>query len=321
MIMKNLDTCKGNVIPVPGMYETDLSLNESAYRKFVESKINAGDKIFYLAHSASEFKYMSMAERLRVVEIVGEICRKHGVVLLAQPVGSGSLNSQIEEAKSMRDFGVDALVILPPQPVMSGKFYSCHYEKAGFKASVHGQYYIDYIGKFSDEVEMPIIFHDAPLSNNKGLPEEILKVVMSIDHVAGIKVHSSDPCCMQKVYKKYSSSKFCFDGFGKTIQFWSLIWGASGRHTCWSWFDSASDQEFYNYLKSGQTSLAVDVINREWDLVNVIRKTGFGGYKELMRIDGTVKNNLTREPGLFVSSEEAEQLDQAYKRYKDVVRA
>ncbi len=319
--MENLATYKGNVIPVPGMYQMDLSLNEPAYKKFIESKINDGDKIFYLAHSASEFKYMSMAERLSVVKIVGEVCRKNEAVLLAQPVGSGSLGSQIEEAQSMRDLGVSALVILPTKPVMAGKFYSCHYEKAGFKESVHGQYYIDYIGKFSDEVETPIVFHDAPLTNNKGLPEEILGVVMSTKHVEGIKVHSSDPCCMQRAYQEYSDSKFCFDGFGKTIQFWSLLWGAGGRHTCWSWFDSASDQEFYKHLKNGETSSAVEIINREWDLVSVIKRTGFGGYKELMRIDGLVENNLTREPGLSVSSQEAEQLNQAYKRYKAIVNA
>ena len=172
--MSRISNIKGNIIPVPGMYNNDLSLDFDSYKRFIERKISEGGKIFYLAKSASEFKYMSQHERLEIAKLVGKYTEIKDIVVLSQPLGSGSIVCQIEEAKKMADFGVSALVVLPTQPVMSGKFFSCHYEKAGFSEYTHGEYYVEYIEKFSSSVSKPIIFHDAPLSNNIGLPIQYL---------------------------------------------------------------------------------------------------------------------------------------------------
>ena len=234
---------------------------------------------------------------------------------MAQPIGSGSIKSQIDEAQIMADSGSDAIVVLPPTPVMTGKFYSCHFEKAGFKKETHGPYYYNYLKQISDSLSVPIIFHDKPIQNGLGLPLEWLDQIMMLDNVKGIKVHSQDPCSMEFIYNNYSNTKLCFDGFGKTVQFWSMVWGAKVRHSCWSWFDSKSDQKFYQTVTDGKYSEAIEIINCEWKLANVIKATGFGGYKELMRINNIIDNNLTREPGIFVSNDEANLLSITYQEY------
>ena len=87
---------------------------------------------------------------------------------------------------------------------------------------------------------LAILFSDRlkPLANNLGLPFKYLDLIAQLDSVKGIKAHSSDPNALRELYKRYSNSHMCFDGFGKTMQFWSFEWGANARHTCWSWFDS-----------------------------------------------------------------------------------
>ena len=317
--MSRISNIKGNIIPVPGMYNNDLSLDFDSYKRFIERKISEGGKIFYLAKSASEFKYMSQHERLEIAKLVGKYTEIKDIVVLSQPLGSGSIVCQIEEAKKMADFGVSALVVLPTQPVMSGKFFSCHYEKAGFSEYTHGEYYVEYIEKFSSIVSKPILFHDAPLSNNIGLPIQYLDQIMKLDGVEGIKVHSPDPCSMHTIYERYSDLNLCFDGFGKTLQFWSMKWGATARHTCWSWFDSLSDQEFYTSMVGSNHQIAIDIIEREWKLAKEIKKTGFAGYKELMRINGLIENNLTRIPGLKVSNDETKDLARSYDEYKGLL--
>ena len=314
--MMKILNLKGNIVPIPGMYNLDLTLNLDFYRKFIEKKISDGDRIFYLAKSASEFKYLSQNERLMISKILAKYAETEDILILSQPLGSGSLDSQIEEAKQMSDYGASALVVLPTTPVMSGKFFSSHYEKAGFSENTHGPYYVEYLEKFSSSVSKPIIFHDAPLSNGLGLPIKYLDQIMTIDQVKGIKVHSPDPSSMHSIYEKYSDSNLCFDGFGKTLQFWSFQWGASARHSCWSWFDSKSDQKFFHSLMNLEYNSAIEIIRREWNLANEIKKTGFAGYKELMRIDGLIDNNLTRIPGLSVSNDEAKKLSIAYSDYK-----
>ena len=312
----NIAKVKGNIVPIPGMYNHDFSLNLESYKKFIEKKISDGDRIFYLAKSASEFKYMDSDERLEITKLIGKYTEISGVVVLSQPLGSGSIKSQIEEAKQMSDYGVSAIVVLPTEPVLSGKFISSHYAKSGFSGEKHGSYYVEYMEKFSKNLNVPLIFHDKPLSNNIGLPIEYLDLITQLDSVKGIKAHSSDPYSLRNLYKRYSSSHLCFDGFGKTVQFWSSEWGATARHTCWSWFDSKSDQEFYISLTKADFKTALEIIEREWGLAKEIIKTGFAGYKELMRINQLIDNNLTRVPGLSVSKNESESLFNAFNDYK-----
>ena len=44
-------------------------------------------------------------------------------------------------------------------------------------------------------------------------------------------------------------NKICFDGFGKTTQFWTLQWGAKAMHSCWSWFEPEADLMFFQLIK------------------------------------------------------------------------
>lgn len=312
----DISKVKGNIVPIPGIYNDDLSLNLESYKKFIELKISEGDRIFYLAKSASEFKYMSENERLEIAKVVGSYSEIENVVILGQPLGSGSLYSQIEEAKKMSDYGVSAIVVLPSEPVLAGKFMSSHYSKSGFSGEKHGEYYVDYMEKFSKNLKIPLVFHDKPLANNLGLPFKYLDLIAQLDSVKGIKAHSSDPNALRELYKRYSNSHMCFDGFGKTMQFWSFEWGANARHTCWSWFDSRSDQEFYESLISTDFARALKIVEREWVIAKEIIKTGFAGYKELMRINEIIDNNLTRVPGLTVSKIESQNLLRAFEKYK-----
>ena len=315
----NIAKVKGNIVPIPGMYNHDFSLNLESYKKFIEKKISDGDRIFYLAKSASEFKYMGADERLEITKLIGKYTEISGVVVLSQPLGSGSIKSQIEEAKQMSDYGVSAIVVLPTEPVLSGKFISSYYAKSGFSGEKHGSYYVEYMEKFSQNLNVPLIFHDKQLSNNIGLPIEYLDLITQLDSVKGIKAHSSDPYSLRSIYKRYSSSHLCFDGHAKTVQFWSAEWGATARHTCWSWFDSKSDQEFYLSLTKADFKTALEIIEREWGLAKEIIKTGFAGYKEIMRIINLSENNLTRVPGLTISVDESNRISAAYHNYKKLL--
>ena len=258
---------------------------------------------------------MSQSERLDVSKVIAEYAQDERITILGQPIGSGSIFSQIEEAKKMSGYGISALVVLPTMPVMSGKFFSSHYDKAGFSGEKHGEYYIDYMNEFANNSLSPLIFHDAPLSNNLGLPIRYLREIMAIKRIEGIKAHSPDPSSINMIYRNFSGSKFCFDGFGKTLQFWSMQWGAKARHTCWSWFDSVTDQKFYDSMIGRDYLSATQIIDKEWNLAMEIKKTGFAGYKEIMRLINLNENNLTRVPGLKVIKEDSQNLETAYNSY------
>ena len=80
--------------------------------KFIDFQQDNDVRIFYLALSASEFEFMSEEERVKITKFISSKISKTSI-LLAQPLGSGSLHSQIVEAQKMIEAGATALVVKP----------------------------------------------------------------------------------------------------------------------------------------------------------------------------------------------------------------
>ena len=302
---------KGNIVPVPGQFHEDLSLNHAAYQDHVQFLMEKGIKCFYLALSASEFDYMTMPERVAVTKTVAGTL-KADCILIAQALGGNWLPEQLEEAKMLLDQGAHAIVIAP-QPIKEGnKFFSSFYERAGYSPTRHDGYYIDYMEKISDGLQAPIVYHDKPFKSGKGPSMAMLEKIMNLDWVAGLKEHVPDPVTLQKIYQAFGKRAACFDGFGKTMQFWSLQWGAQARHTCWSWFDPESDQRFLDSIQQGNYQAALEVVNSEWPVARAISATGFQGYKYLMNLAG-LPAGPTRIPGEELTSAHKTMLEKAAK--------
>ena len=302
---------RGNVVPVPGQFNSDLSLNISGYREHVRFLLDHGVEVFYLAISASEFDHMTSRERIQVTKAVAEVVGDSGIVL-AQSVGTGWIDEQIEEAKAMRDAGAHAIVVKPVGIKEGGKFFSCKYKRGSYSSERHDSHFVTYMEKFAQETEAPLVYHDKPFSGGHGLSLDGLQRIVEIDNVVCLKIHVPEPCVMQAIYSNFGDQVATYDGFGKTLQFWSLIWGASGRHTCWSWFDPINDRKFFDSVKSGDLTSATELINREWPLAHVIQQTGFAGYKEVMRLVGLPAGPV-RIPGEELTAQHKELLARAVR--------
>jgi dihydrodipicolinate synthase/N-acetylneuraminate lyase len=286
---------KGNVVPVPGQFNADLSLNLPAYRDHVDFLLERGVTVLYLALSASQFDYMTRAERLAVTRAVCEAAGGRALVL-AQPVGGGWIDEQVEEGRAMLDAGADALVVKPVGLKEGGKFFSCKYLRGGYAPQRHDDHFVGYMEVMAEGTGAPLVYHDKPFGSGLGLSLEGLERIVEIENTVCLKVHVPDPCSMQEIYSNFAGRVAMYDGFGKTLQFWSLQWGATGRHTCWSWFDPEGDREFFAACTGGDHSRAVALVDREWPLAKAIRRTGFRGYNEVMRLCG-LPGGPVRIPG------------------------
>jgi len=303
---------KGNVVPVPGQFNDDLSLNLPAYRAHVNFLLEHGVQVLYLALSASQFDYMSREERLTVTRTVCEEVRGRAMVL-AQPVGGAWIDEQVEEGQAMIEAGADALVIKPLGIKEGGKFFSCKYMRGGYSPQRHDDHFVTYMERMAERTGAPLVYHDKPFSNGLGLSLEGLERIVDIKNVVCIKVHVPEPCAMQEIYSNFYGRVAMYDGFGKTLQFWSLQWGATGRHTCWSWFDPDGDNDFFKSCTSGNHSKAVELVNREWPIAKIIQQTGFRGYNEIMRICG-LPGGRVRIPGEELNDMQRRQLMNAVRQ-------
>ena len=190
----------GNIVPVPSFYKSNLDIDFDNLGKFIDFQQKNNTKIFYLALSASEFEFMSEEERVRITEFVSNKISKKSI-LLAQPLGSGSLNSQIIEAKKMIDAGADGLVVKPQGLKENTNFFSSKYLSRSYSPKKHDNFFINYMNKFSENTKFPIIFHDHPFSNGFGISLPAVKILMKNRYIHGFKVHTSDPSHLKNQYK------------------------------------------------------------------------------------------------------------------------
>ena len=118
-LIKNI---KGIILPMPSFYKENLSIDLLKLGKFLEFQIKKNIKNFYLASTASEFEFMSESERIEITKFVASIIGKTNF-LLAQPVGSGSILSQVNEGLKMMEVGATALVVKPQPLKESANFF------------------------------------------------------------------------------------------------------------------------------------------------------------------------------------------------------
>lgn len=302
----------GNVVPVPGQFNDDLSLNLPGYKEHIQFLLDKGVKVFYLALSASEFMFMTLEERLAVTKTVAETIGDNGT-LLAQATNDNWITDQAAEGKSLMDVGADAIVVKPVSIKEGSSFFNCKYTRAGYSPSRHDDHYISYIEQYAEMTNAPIVYHDGLFKNGLGLSMEGLERISEIDNVVCLKLHMADPCSRQAAYEAFGNRIACYDGLHKPLQLWSLVWGATARHTNWSWFDPEHDQKFFDLVKAGDYTAAVKLVEREWPLANAIRQTGYRGFKEVMHLIG-LPGRKCRIPGEELNDQEKAMIKNAVQQ-------
>jgi len=292
------------IVPLPAQFHDDLRLNLDGMQAHLEFLLSHGVKNIYLALAASEFEFMTLQERLSVVEMVGKTLDGQAR-MLAQPVGGRWFDEQVQEAVAMVDLGADALVVKLMDLKENQKFFSSRYRKCGYISEYHDDFFVECLERIGSASGGYIILHDKPFRSF-----EFLSKVVALDCVVGIKTHEEEPWKRHEIYTRFGEDLICFDGMGKTNQLWSLIWGARARHTCWSWFDPKTDQEFTRFVRQGEIGEAVEIVNREWPIVNAILSTGFHGYKAIMGFLG-LPTGPVRAPGGIISDVEKQMIKEA----------
>lgn len=312
--MKNLiQNIEGIILPVPSFYKNNLNIDFDKLKKFLEFQIKKNIKNFYLASTASEFEFMSEGERIKLTKFISLIIGKNRF-LLAQPMGSGSIISQANEGLKMMDAGASALVIKPQAVKESANFFGSKYDLRSYSPIRHDRFYINYISQITNITNAPIIFHDQPFGSGIGLSLNAISEISKNKLVFGFKLHTQDLNHLKNQYQELNK-KICFDGFGKTTQFWTLQWGAKAMHSCWSWFEPEIDLKFFNLMKKRKFEKALKIINRETPIINAIRNSGFPGYKELMRLTG-LPHTKSRIPGERLSQKNKNTINKAFREIK-----
>ena len=308
---------EGTVVPIPAFFNEDLSLDLPELERFINFLVDNSVSNFYSALSASQLEFMSLEERVAFNKTISTVLHKRltHFRFIAQVVGGNWFSEFMQEAKVLyADIGVDSVVLKPIEPRFNSNFFSSRYENSSYKPDRHDPFYIDFCTSFN-ALDIPFIFHDKPLAPGKSLSLKSLSIVASMPNCFGVKVHNPDILSFINQYQTLGSLVSMFDGFGKTLQLYSLSNGGSSRHSCWSWFDPINDASFYSAVTGGDFQLAHTIIQREWPIAQLIKQSGFLGYNYLISKNG-FNFSRVRQPGeTTLPSSLIASLDSAFSNY------
>lgn len=303
------------IVPISVVFNKDLQIDYKNTKKHIKFLINEKVKIFYLAQSASELERMSQKERMKIAKFVSKTIKKKAKLIL-QPLVHTHIDDQISEAKQLIKFGCDAIVIKPLREKGKQDFYSKKFILSEYNPLRHDNYYYKYMKKICNEISAPIIFHHDDINNSRGLSLKILTKILKNKKIIALKEHNKSLKSRNKIYKKFGNKLDCYDGFSKEDFISSYKSGARAKHSNFSWFDPKWDKLFMKFLKNNNFSMAKKMCQIENCIKESIIKTGYAGYKELIKLNKIINvSGFTRMPGCNINENHKKILTKSHFKF------
>ncbi|MGH7453534.1 MAG: 4-hydroxy-tetrahydrodipicolinate synthase [bacterium] len=168
--IKNLRGC-GTALVTP--FKADGQVDEAALAKLVDFQIREGIDFLVPCGTTGESATLTMAEHLRVVEIVVE--RAKGRVPVIAGAGGNNTAHVIEMAKQIESLGVEGLLSVTPyynKPTQAGLL--AHYRA------------------LAEAVKRPIIVYNVPGRTSTNLLPDTVVRLSAIENIIGIKEACGD---------------------------------------------------------------------------------------------------------------------------------
>ncbi len=279
-----------HVTPFDKLGELDLS----ALDRLVDFWMDSGVHGLVTCASNGEGLYLSLEERVKVVERVVERSRGRPVVVgLSSPTTDGL----IEQARAVRDVGASAVM---PTPI----FYYRYSDRE----------ILEHYRKFLSRCDLPVILYNVPKFVGYNMKVEILvRLTKEFDQVVGIKESSG---LVGRISELIRSAKApVLAGTGDTI-LPTLVLGGSGAVAGVSIIAPRMCVKLYELLRSGDLLAASELQLRLTELDEIVfkRYNQLSSVKEVLNLMG-LPGGLPRRPSLPLSSREREELRRSLERF------
>lgn len=168
--LRNFQGC-GTALVTP--FKSNGQVDEESLRRLVDFQIEKGIDFLVPCGTTGESATLSLAEHLRVVEVVTQQAKGHVPIV----AGAGGYNTAkvIDMAKRVADLGVDGLLSVTPyynKPTQEGLFQ--HYQA------------------IAEVVDVPIIVYNVPGRTSTNLLPDTVVRLSQIKNIVGIKEASGN---------------------------------------------------------------------------------------------------------------------------------
>lgn len=183
-------------------------LDEKAFRRHIDSMLEAGTHSLLVCGGTGEFAYLREEEKKGIAEIAARhINGKAGFLVQTSAINT---KDAIEFAKHAAGTGADCILVLPPYfegPNADGVFY--HYEK------------------ISEAVSIPIMAYNIPVHSGFDIVPDFFKRLLEIENIKYIKDSTGDITRIQELLLVCGERAKVFNG-ADPIAYFSLVAGCAG---------------------------------------------------------------------------------------------
>ncbi|MEI4488439.1 dihydrodipicolinate synthase family protein [Frigidibacter sp. MR17.14] len=189
-------------------FNADGSVNEAMIPRIVDHVFDGGAKGILPIGGTGEYSMLSNAERRRVVEISVEAARGRGPVIAGCLSPGYADNMQV--ARDAKAAGADAVMLLMP-----------------YYAWGHDQGMADYVRRFRDEIDLPIIFYEIPFRTNVRMGIDRIAELANDGTIIGMKFSDTD-VARCALLAELADERFCLLGGQESLLTYHASLGARG---------------------------------------------------------------------------------------------
>jgi 4-hydroxy-tetrahydrodipicolinate synthase len=277
-------------------FDAQRKVDFGSLRTLVEFEIKAGVHGITLLGILGEVLRLSESEKREITKAV--VDQVKGRIPVVSGTGATGTELAILYSKEAEDIGVDAIMVAPPRLAKPN-------EDAIF----------NYYNDIANEVDIPIVVQDEPVTYGVHFSPELLARLSNIDGVEYAKIEDApSPYKITKIRKLARDKMKIFGGLGGLYAFEELSRGACGIMTGFAYPEVLV--KVYEDMTHGKKESARELFYRALPLIKFEAQPvlSLAIRKEILRRRGAIATAVVREPAAKLDPESENELDELMAR-------
>lgn len=289
---------KGVIAAVATPIDSKENLDENGLRRLIAHMIKGGINGLFVLGSCGEGPALKERVKLRAVEIAVEEAANN------IPVFAGALETStmraVELSIELKSAGANAVVILPPY------YFSAYDDQA----------IINHYSSVAAKIDLPIIVYNLPIATGRSITTKILKELIKIENVIGLKDSSGNFGEFLKILNISKENNFpVYQGI-ESLAGSSLLFNADGLVMGGANIIPSIFTRLYKESTLGNIKIVLELQKKINRLISVFNEECFySSMKFALEVLGICSSRVT-EPMPKVSETQKKRIEKRMKELK-----
>ena len=291
-----------NVTP----FKQNYDLDEAALRKLIRFQAKPEGITGIVCNAgAGEGATLTRAERVRVIEIIGEEIGSHQRIIAG--IEALSTREALEQTKEAKAAGAAAIMLTPPHVY-------------DWSATANPEFAVQYFHDIAKSADIPITIFHYPASTASGYaPETAIRIAREVENVVAVKVASgANIRRYEQVLRGMRALPRPISVLATSSLFQHFVTGADGALTGFANFAPQFCVDLFRAVKQGNLDKARELHEVNWALEAAVYKAPnvykHSRYKVAAYFAGLMDNFLVRAPQVPVPEGEVKLIHDAMEK-------